>query len=339
MSAGLHAPLRPGAALLLTALAAAVAASAAPVVCAAAAPSPSRELAVGLQERLLVVAPHPDDEVLGAGGLVQRVLARAGTVHVLLVTAGDGYPDAVRGETGIATPAPSDYVAYGVRRIAEFRAALDTLAGREPRVSWTLLGFPDGALPALRGASWSVGAPARSPTTAAVEPPYDGLVADGAAAYAGEELLDAMTRVVRLVRPTLVALPDPLDVHGDHASTGLFALAALAQAHSDARIVAYLVHWPAWPPAWDGAASDARPAAHGLDLPADLPVRDGRGWLALSSGELGVKRRALARHATQQRQMSAYLAAFVRPREPYSLLGPADVVRATATLRSAPAER
>ena len=74
--------------------------------------------------RTLVVAPHPDDEVLGTDGLIQRVLARDGNVHVVLVTAGDGYPDAVRGETGHAAPSQQDYVAYGARRIAEARAAL-----------------------------------------------------------------------------------------------------------------------------------------------------------------------------------------------------------------------
>ena len=33
-------------------------------------------------ERLLVIAPHPDDETLGAGGLIQRVLSAHGTVRV-----------------------------------------------------------------------------------------------------------------------------------------------------------------------------------------------------------------------------------------------------------------
>ncbi|MBY0277429.1 PIG-L family deacetylase, partial [Candidatus Binatia bacterium] len=276
---------------------------------------------------------------LGAGGLVQRVLARGGTVNVVLVTAGDGYPDAVRGATGLAVPAASDYVAYGARRIAETRAALEALGEGAGQVHVTVLGFPDGVLASLRREHWSAAAPARSPTTGALDPPYDGLVADDAVPYSGAALLDALTRVVRIVRPTLVALPDPLDVHDDHATTGLFALAALADARSDARILAYLVHWPAWPPGWDAAASDASLAARGLDLPEDLPLRGGRAVLALSPAELAVKRRALARHATQQRQMASYLDAFLRPREPYSLLAPGDADDARQTLRAAPAGR
>ena len=36
-----------------------------------------RTLTVTADTRLLVIAPHPDDEVLGAGGLMQRVHAPA----------------------------------------------------------------------------------------------------------------------------------------------------------------------------------------------------------------------------------------------------------------------
>lgn len=295
-------------------------------------------LHVGERERLLVVAPHPDDEVLGAGGLVQRVLARGGSVDVLLVTAGDGYPDAVRGETGRPAPVPADYVAYGARRIAEARAALDALDGADGpgRLRATVLGFPDGALPGLRAEHWPAASPARSPTTGATSPPYRALVADPSMPYAGEALLDAMTRVVREVRPTLVALPDPLDAHGDHATAGRFALAALTEARSDARVVAFLVHWPSWPPGWDAAAIDPAAVGDGLDLPADLPPRGGAAALVLSPAEVDVKREALARHATQQRQMAVYLDAFVRAREPYTLLGPGDVASARAALRAAP---
>src|SRR5437764_8228220 len=37
--------------------------------------------------RMLVIAPHPDDEVLGAGGSIARVAEAGGQVHVLTVAA------------------------------------------------------------------------------------------------------------------------------------------------------------------------------------------------------------------------------------------------------------
>lgn len=41
------------------------------------------------KQRLLVIAPHPDDEVLGCGGLISRVKAAGGAAYVLIVTVGD----------------------------------------------------------------------------------------------------------------------------------------------------------------------------------------------------------------------------------------------------------
>lgn len=38
--------------------------------------------------RTVVVAPHPDDEVLGAGGTIARLSAEGGEVHVVVVTEG-----------------------------------------------------------------------------------------------------------------------------------------------------------------------------------------------------------------------------------------------------------
>ncbi|MBE3011308.1 PIG-L family deacetylase [Microbispora sp. NEAU-D428] len=41
------------------------------------------------KQRLLVVAPHPDDELLGCGGLINLVKRSGGQVFVLFVTVGD----------------------------------------------------------------------------------------------------------------------------------------------------------------------------------------------------------------------------------------------------------
>jgi len=163
----------------------------------AAAPTPLR---VGTGERLLVVAPHPDDETLAAGGLIQRVLMRGGAVRVVLVTAGDGYIEAVSHETGRPRPRPAEYLAYGERRLREARLALHELGGDVIRAEH-LLGFPDGGLEPLLRAHWQHTRPERSSTTGAHEPPY------------GADLRAALVRCLREFRPTTVALPYPLDRH------------------------------------------------------------------------------------------------------------------------------
>jgi hypothetical protein len=72
----------------------------------------SQGLAAGLDtlrllpnERILIIAPHPDDEVLACGGLIQQALALGDSVWVVYVTAGDGsWPSAWK-VTGNMLPA------------------------------------------------------------------------------------------------------------------------------------------------------------------------------------------------------------------------------------------
>src|SRR5215510_6730773 len=74
--------------------------------------------------RLLVVAPHPDDEVIAAAGLIQRVHAAGGEVRVVYLTDGEGYTAAVKAEEHRADPRSSDYREFGSMRQHEARRAL-----------------------------------------------------------------------------------------------------------------------------------------------------------------------------------------------------------------------
>lgn len=40
--------------------------------------------------RVLIVAPHPDDEVIGCGGLTSRLVAEGRTPHIVILTGGEG---------------------------------------------------------------------------------------------------------------------------------------------------------------------------------------------------------------------------------------------------------
>lgn len=76
--------------------------------------------------RVLVVAPHPDDEAMGCGGLV-ALLARQAQVRVLLVTNGDG---------GGGLPADTSET-----RKQEMRESLQVLGVTEPLIAFD---EPDG---------------------------------------------------------------------------------------------------------------------------------------------------------------------------------------------------
>jgi LmbE family N-acetylglucosaminyl deacetylase len=87
--------------------------------------------------RVVVVAPHPDDEVLGAGGLIRRVMDNGTDVEVVAVTDGEAsHP---------GSPA-AGAIDLRARRHAERGEALRRLTGLEPPVA--RLGLPDGGVAA-----------------------------------------------------------------------------------------------------------------------------------------------------------------------------------------------
>lgn len=49
------------------------------------------------KQKLLVIAPHPDDEVLGCGGLIKKVKDDGGKVYILFMTIGDTHEYSVAG--------------------------------------------------------------------------------------------------------------------------------------------------------------------------------------------------------------------------------------------------
>jgi LmbE family N-acetylglucosaminyl deacetylase len=298
---------------------------------AAAASTAPAELPVGRDERLLVIAPHPDDETIATGGLIQRVRKNGGTVHIVLVTAGDGFVEAVAHETLAPQPRPSAYIAYGERRLREARAAVRVLAPDQVRLE--VLGFPDGGLDGLLQAHWWRTRPERSRTTNATDPPYDDQALEPDILYDGDDLRRELERVIAHTRPTIVAFPDPLDRHPDHRAAGLFTLLALADwsAHhpgvAPPRLLAYLVHYPAWPPGWDATTVQPR-TADPLALPAQVEHRGGKPVaLPLTDEELATKEAALQRYPTQLEAIGPFLTAFLRGTEPYTILAPSEMER------------
>ncbi len=86
------------------------------------------------ERRLVVVAAHPDDETLGAGGLIADLAARGASIDVVVATAGE----ASHPRSTTVTPAE-----LAGRRDGEVRAAVQALA---PSARLHLLGLPDGHL-------------------------------------------------------------------------------------------------------------------------------------------------------------------------------------------------
>jgi len=278
-------------------------------------------LALPAHPRVVVFAPHPDDETVGLGGLLFRLARAHVPLRVVFVTNGDGYRRALEQDFDVERPTDADYVALGELRQREALAALGHLgvARRDVR----FLGFPDGGLAELWRAHWLRTHPYTSPYTKESSPPD----AEGVG-YDGQDLTSVVSGILRDFGPTLVVMPHPYDTHLDHAHASYFVTEALSELEASGvlapvpTVLTYLVHYPRWP-ALRGPGFDR-------ELPlAELP--DTR-WSEseLAPAELAAKRAALEEYRSQLGVMNGFLHHFLCRNELFATVDPRVLVRIAA---------
>jgi len=138
----------------------------------------------GKKERFLMISPHDDDAVLGAGLLIQLAKRENVPVHILIVT---------DGRMGYCSADEKDSIA-DIRRNESFEC-YQSLGIPKKNIVW--LGFPDCRLNNYRG---------RSPAE------LDDPLAIGG--FTG--LQNAFTYHLRKIKPTQCFLPTCNDLHPDH---------------------------------------------------------------------------------------------------------------------------
>lgn len=263
--------------------------------------------------RLMVFSPHPDDETLGAGGLIQRVLQSGGKVKVVFMTSGDGYPEGVEMEDRIAHPTAQDYREYGTLRQKEALRVLTTLGMHEKDVIF--LGFPDGGLYSILSKYQSDDGPDyTSPFTLENRPPLgDALLPN--IEYNGEDLKREIIRVLTDFRPTLIVTVHRRDQHPDHCSTYFFVRQAFNELAASSPLFhpylfTFLIHFGQWPMGEEAGFGSRLFPPQGFSEKGDR-------WISfpLSPSEVGTKRRALLLYHSQMLIMGRYLLSFARGNE------------------------
>jgi len=161
--------------------------------------------------KIAVLAPHPDDESLGTGGLIQQALAAGAEVRVIFVTDGDNNPWPQRFvERRWFIDAP-ERARWGARRRAEGQHALQLLGCGKVRSE--SLGLPDAGILAL----WEEDLPGPRP---------------------------AFENLLRAWQPTLVIVPSEIDRHTDHQATHFYGLDAVRTTGVHCLVYSYLIHRP-----------------------------------------------------------------------------------------------
>lgn len=266
-------------------------------------------------QRILILAPHPDDETLCCGGIIQQAQAAGATVYVAWMTAGDGFEfDAALTERTLH-PGAKNMRELGDTRVQEARQAVRLLG--VPATRTFMLGYPDGGLFQLFTTNYLQ--PYTAPRTQARAVYVQGALAPGHA-FTGRNLEADIGTVLSRVNADVVLAPAPQDFHPDHHTLTYLALRLMAARGQGERLRFWVVHggleWPI-------------PKGLHQDLALTLPPRAAHlPWerVDLSAQEEQVKLQAINAYRTQTEIMGRFLRAFVRKNE---LVSPAALPDST----------
>jgi LmbE family N-acetylglucosaminyl deacetylase len=272
-------------------------------------------------KRLLIVAPHCDDETLGSGGLILKALRRGMEVRVVVVTNGDGYMFATMEEFHSLYPTSKDFIYIGKKRQKESIRALEKLGVAKENIYF--LGYPDRGTPRLWNTFWSRSNPYTSSYDKVSRSPYK-LTYNHSSVYCGADLLSDLESIISSYRPDLVIYPHPGDSHPDHWGSSAFVRLALAEQrhggyHPDA--YTYLVHYRAYP------AHKGLYPSEGLLPPANILNTTPKWYkLDMEREDTALKWQAVSAYHSQVALLRPLMESFVRRNEVFGEL-PAEILQ------------
>jgi LmbE family N-acetylglucosaminyl deacetylase len=160
-------------------------------------------------DRLLILAPHPDDESIATGGLIQIARSAGAAVRVFVLTDGDNNPWPQRWIEKRWRIDVRARTRWGARRGEEARAAMRLLGlGADDA---RFLGLPDLGLTDLLMSN-------------------------------DQPVLQALRAGIDEFKPNVLVLPALSDRHPDHSATHVLARGAIVGAASPPRLYAFAVH-------------------------------------------------------------------------------------------------
>jgi len=168
-------------------------------------------LRIHSQDRILFLAPHPDDESLAGGGLLQRAHAAGAKVRVLLATDGDNNPWPQRFLEKKIKIGSVDRARWGRRRRKEAIAAMEHLGF--PKSAVRFLGLPDQGVTNLL------------------------LRKD-------EDVMFQFWAELTEWKPTVLIMPSMCDAHPDHSALSVMLHMVLQRIENPPRLYRFIVHPP-----------------------------------------------------------------------------------------------
>lgn len=284
----------------------------------------SRALTFNSMDRILVIAPHPDDETIGAAGVIQEAVRLNIPVRVMYVTNGDSNSLAFLYYKKYPVLSKRQAIEMGKLRQKEASEAAGHLGLKEDQIIF--LGYPDFGTLKMFKAYWNPSQAYRGTLTKSKRVPYQETLTPGAL-YNAMNILEDFKKTLLDFKPTAVFVTHPADMNEDHQAAYLFLKIALWDLHgqmNDVSIYTYFIHAIDWP----------RPLGYfptlRMEYSPHLLFTDSQwGNFELSAGQIERKKSAIEMYRTQIPYKPNFLFSYVRINEPFAQLAETKLITET----------
>jgi len=198
-------------------------------------------------DRVLILAPHPDDEVIGTGGIIQRALSAGAKVNIICFTNGDLNQAAFLAYEKKPAIFQRQFLLLGETRRLESIKGIESLGLDKNDIKY--LGYPDFGTLKVMLEYWDPLHPYRSPFSREEKVPYPESFSPNAP-YCGESILNDLEKLISDFKPTKIFVSSPIDLNNDHKALYLFlqvALWDLKDSIGSPDVFEYIVHAKNWP--------------------------------------------------------------------------------------------
>lgn len=265
-----------------------------------------------LDERILVVAPHPDDESLGLAGTLQHAVAAGADVRILYLTNGELNEIASIFYQKRPLLLRADFIKNGLIRKREAIEAMAFLGlGTEKLV---FFGYPDGGTLNIWLKYWGNSNPFRSLFTRINKVPYQDNFSAGNH-YRGDEIVRDLEKILLSFQPARIFVTAPFDLNTDHQAAYLYMRVALLnlseQLVPKPLVQLYVIHAHQWPQPKKFVPEAALEVPSHIEWAQDVRWRRG----PLSDQEAKKKAEAILKYKSQIAYKKNFLLAFARSNE------------------------
>lgn len=189
--------------------------------------------------KLLVIAPHQDDEVLSSFLLMKKIIDNGGCVYVLYITNGD-----YRG---------FDYARRRYKEVCECAKMINI-----PLSNLIYMGYPDTGMSLNNSFLYNLYFKRESfktPNAPKTYHPYDlktvhMISHNTQATFDRSTFINDLSFIINKINPDTIITPSELDTHGDHKACALFIKEIIRKFDLKSSIYSYLIHsnneleWP-----------------------------------------------------------------------------------------------